>query len=85
MDIKTQIKNHGFTQEGVAEAMGISRIGLVKNLTGNPTIKTLERIAEVIGCRVGDFFLDEVEIPAPSIVCPHCGKAIKVAITAEQA
>lgn len=85
MDVKSIIKQRGWTMEAVAEQMGVTRVTLSQTLSRNPTIKTLERIAEVIGCRVGDFFLDEVEIPAPSIVCPHCGKAIKVAISAEQA
>ena len=50
-------------------------------------MKTLIRIAEAIGCEVTELLMDPNgrEIPAPSIVCPHCGRTIKVAISAEQA
>lgn len=76
MDIKTIVKEKGFTLEKVAAEMGINRVTLSQALSRNPTIKTLQRIADVIGCRVGDFFADEIESKAPSITCPHCGKTI---------
>lgn len=38
-------------------------------------IKTLQGIANVIGCTVGDFFADELD---GVICCPHCGKRFKV-------
>ena len=76
MDIKTIVKEKGFTLEKVAAEMGINRVTLSQALSRNPTIKTLQRIADVIGCKVGDFFSDEIESKAPVIICPHCGKTI---------
>jgi transcriptional regulator with XRE-family HTH domain len=77
MDVKAVIKEKGWTQERVAEKMGITRVTLAQNLGRNPTINTLQRIANVIGCNVGDFFKDEVTIePSNTITCPHCGKQI---------
>lgn len=75
MDVKAVIKEKGWTQERVAEKMGISRITLNQNLARNPTINTLQRIANVIGCNVGEFFLDELSA-TNTIICPHCGKKI---------
>ena len=72
MDIKSIIKQKGLTMEGVAERMGISRVTLSQTLSGNPTMSTLQRIADALGCKVGEFFLDELE-EKNFIVCPKCG------------
>lgn len=59
MDVKSTIKKKGYSMEQVASLMGISRVTLTQNLSRNPTIKTLQRIADTIGCNIGDFFADE--------------------------
>ena len=76
MDVKTVIKEKGWTIEQVANEMGITRVTLSQNLSRNPTVNTLQRVADVIGCNVGDFFRDEVESLPTTDVCPHCGKPI---------
>lgn len=65
MDIKGIIKKKGYTLERVAKEMGITRVTLSQNLANNktPSLTTLQRIAKVIGCSVGEFFLDEVKPP----------------------
>lgn len=78
MDIKTIVKERGFLMEDVAKEMGISPITLSQTISRNPTVKTLQRIANVIGCQVGDFFQDETESHDYDFICPHCGKPIKV-------
>ena len=50
MNIKGLIKKKGFTIEQVAAKMGVTRITLTQSLSGNPTINTLQRIADAIGC-----------------------------------
>jgi transcriptional regulator with XRE-family HTH domain len=72
MDIKSIIKQKGITMEEVAERMGVSRVTLSQTLSGNPTMSTLQRIADALGCKVGEFFLDELE-EKNFIVCPKCG------------
>ena len=79
MDIKSIIKKRGYTIEGVAKEMGITRVTLSQNLSTNktPSLTTLKRIASVIGCSVGEFFMDEIEQHRDGvIVCPNCGKQI---------
>lgn len=76
MDVKSIIKEKGWTIERVAAEMGITRVTLSQNLSRNPTVNTLQRIADVIGCNVGDFFRDEVDLLLSSGICPHCGKPI---------
>lgn len=80
MEVKTIIKQKGFTIEAVAKKMGITRVTLTQNLSRNPTVGTLQKIADVIGCKVGDFFADDMDIKDDdnTITCPHCGKKIKI-------
>lgn len=75
MDVKSVIRKKGYTFEQVAEKMGITRITLTQNLGRNPTINTLQRVADAIGCKVGDFFVDDVseDEGTNTIVCPKCG------------
>ncbi len=76
MDIKKVIKERGYTIEDVAKKMGISRVTLSQNMSRNPTVGTLERIANAINCNVSEFFVDEKDA-SNTITCPHCGKMIK--------
>ena len=85
MDVKAVIKEKGWTIEAVAAQMknrdgtrGVNPVTLHQNLSRNPTINTLQRIANVIGCNVGEFFKDELDLPEEqnTITCPHCGKKI---------
>lgn len=78
MDVKSVIKEKGFTIEQVANSMGITRVTLSQTLSRNPTVATLQKIADVIGCNVGDFFKDESQQNLNVIYCPHCGKEIKL-------
>lgn len=75
MNIKKVIKEKGFTIEQVANSMGITRVTLSQTLGRNPTVDTLQRIANVIGCKVGDFFADELD---NSIICPNCGAKLEL-------
>lgn len=60
--ISTIIKEKGYTIEEVANKLGKSRVSIAQTIaTGaNPTIATLQKIADAIGCKVGDFFKDEI-------------------------
>lgn len=81
MDIKSVIKAKGFTMEAVAGQLGISRVTLSQNISRNPTVATLQKIADVIGCKIGDFFLDDVSEHSPVLTCPVCGSPLH--LTAE--
>ena len=74
MNVKNVIKQRGYTIEQIAEKMGVTRVTLTQNLSRNPTINTLQRIADAVGCKVGDFFLDEMDNQDKNaITCPKCG------------
>lgn len=84
MDIKGVIKAHGFTLIEVADKMGITKGGISQIVNGSPNVKTLRTIAEIVGCKIGDFFADEMtekKPTEPTIKCPYCGKELKISIS----
>ena len=82
MNIQAVIKEKGFTQNEVAEKLGITKSSLSQSVHNeNTSVKMMQKIADVIGCKVGDFFRDELDLPeSPSIVCPHCGARINIKV-----
>jgi transcriptional regulator with XRE-family HTH domain len=56
MRIKEVIKEKGLTIAEVAEKMGSKQPTLSQQINGNPTIETLQKIADVIGVNVTEFF-----------------------------
>jgi transcriptional regulator with XRE-family HTH domain len=82
MDIKRAIKKSGMTMEETAQRMGISRVTLSQNITRNPTLSTMQRIAGVVGCNVSDFFLDEKEDQLSALV--ECKGVFYKASTVEE-
>ena len=82
MDVKSIIKQKGFTMEQVAEKLEITRVTLAQNLSRNPTVNTLQKIADVIGCKVGDFFASPDEVKGEedknTITCPVCHTKFKM-------
>lgn len=77
MDIKRVIKAKGLTVKDIADKMGISSVGLSQHINGNPSVQVLERIADAVGCEVGDFFEKSAN---DYLSCPHCGKKINIKI-----
>lgn len=81
MQIKEVIKQHGYTLQRIADewervnGRTMTKGALSMSINGNPTIKTLQGIAAVVGCAVGDFFADET---VGTVRCPHCGKRYKL-------
>lgn len=74
--IKNLIKENGFTQEQFAQKMGVTRMSLVKTLSGNPSYETLQRIAEALGVEMWELFASKEEIvnkDKNTIFCPKCG------------
>lgn len=67
MDIKNLIKLKGYTLERVAETMNppVSVGSISKTISGNPTVGTLRKIADIIGCDIADFFADEKREESP--------------------
>ena len=86
MNVKDVIKAHGFTLEQVAKKMpnswtketGITKQSMSLIVNGNPQVETLRSIANIIGCKVGDFFQDETTNKEGTLTCPKCGTRLKL-------
>lgn len=73
--VKELCKEKGLQMQELADKLGITRITLTRNISGNPTISTLENIAAALGVSVPELFAPQ---PTNTITCPHCSKLIKV-------
>ena len=74
--IQNLIKRKGYTQEQFAQKMGVSRMSLVKTLSGNPSYETFQRIAEALEVEMWELFASKEEIidqDKNTITCPKCG------------
>jgi DNA-binding Xre family transcriptional regulator len=78
--IRAQIKLHGLTQTEVANILGMYPANLSR-LINSPriTLADLNKLANVIGCNVAEFFMDDyTPTQPPTLTCPHCGKEIHI-------
>ena len=54
--VKSICKEKGLLMEELANKLGVARVNLTKTINGNPTIGTLEKIAEALGVPFLDLF-----------------------------
>lgn len=83
MRIRDIIEQQGITTKEVADKIGISVSALNQNIAGNPSVKVLEKIATALDVPMWQLFAspEEVQKENDAIVCPHCGKPIKITLT----
>ena len=73
LDIERLIKDRGITKRAFALNVGISPQNINKAFI-NPTLSTIERMAQVLNIPIGDLFAQQEDNDNCSITCPHCGK-----------
>lgn len=56
LKVKEIIKAKGLTMQQVAEILGVTRDTLTRNINGNPTVDTLERIAKALNVPITELF-----------------------------
>lgn len=79
--IKEILKSKGMTAKALAGIMGVSEASLSLTIKAgaNPSLQTLQRIADALGMSVPELF----EAPKEGVItCPHCGKPIAIEATA---
>ena len=54
--VKSICKEKGLLMEELANKLGVARVNLTKTINGNPTIGTLEKIAEALDVPFLDLF-----------------------------
>lgn len=67
------------TLQELAERVEMKRESLSRAINGNPTVETLEKIADALGVPVAELFAQDPGRGA-SIICPHCGQEIKLKV-----
>ncbi|RGP18251.1 helix-turn-helix domain-containing protein [Parabacteroides gordonii] len=77
--IKEVIKEKGMTITELADKMGINRVNLSNMVNGNPTVETLNKIADALNVPVTELF-ERPKSDTASLTCPHCGKGIEIEI-----
>lgn len=98
MDIRSNVKSlcklQGITQKELAAKIGISETSLNVSLKpdSNPSIKTIEKIADGLGVSVAQLLTyhneqaqndqPPAEDNAKVLRCPHCGEEIELYIKA---
>lgn len=85
--IKELIKEKGYTQQELAEKLGMSRVGLTQLVNSKPSYPTLEKIAEALGVEMWELFKSKSEIVEEikeekknTVPCPYCGRDINVSL-----
>ena len=73
--VKELCKEKGLQMQELADKLGITRITLTRNISGNPTISTLENIPAALGVSVPELFAPQ---PTNTITCPKCGTVLEV-------
>lgn len=57
LKVKDLIKQKGMTMQQFAERLGVTRDTLTRNINGNPTLETLERIANALEVDIAELFV----------------------------
>lgn len=82
--VKEILKEKGMTQKELAELLGVHHVTLSQNLSRNPTISYLQRIATVLNVDILDLFEDTREKKLETTIsCPSCGEKINITVTKE--
>ena len=74
--IKEICSQKGITLQELAKRLNINYQSLHAAMSGNPTIETLKKIADVLEVQVVDLFEQLPKKNQNSITCPHCERVI---------
>ena len=79
--IKELCREKGMTISAIAEQIGTTQTSLSRALgdNGNPTIETLDKIANALNVHITELF-EQPQSNEAGITCPHCGKSITIKV-----
>lgn len=84
--VKEICKEKGLLFKQLADKIGISDVGLRKQVQGNPSLKTMETIAEALDVPVWQLLVSKEDIQANEdnesvfIKCPYCNNNIPIGV-----
>ena len=79
--VKEICKEKGLLFKELADKIGISDVGLRKQVQGNPSLKTLENIAEALDVPVRELLVSKEEAQGEggnTLSCPKCGVKLEL-------
>lgn len=76
--VKEICKERGILFKDLADKLGVTDVGLRKQVQGNPTIGTLEKIAEALDVDFMELFAKDGSADPNTITCPKCGTKFKM-------
>lgn len=94
--IKEVMKEKGITSKMLQDELGVTQAttSYLVNSKTNPSLDTLQRIAEILEVPIWRLFYKETpkelqpkqpSVPqSPAIICPHCGKPIELEVKAKK-
>ena len=79
--IKEVLKEKKITVVSLANSVGMAQPSMSNIVNGKstPSLETLDKIADVIGVPVTEFF-EQPKKESLSLTCPHCGKDINIKV-----
>ena len=79
--IKQICREKNISQKELAEKLNITPTTLSRNLSGNPTLQTIEKIATALDVEPSEILFGiKEDHTQPEHVCPHCGKPINITL-----
>ena len=78
--IKEILNEKKMLQKDLAALLDITPVTLSQNLSRNPSIQTLAKIADALNVDVLDLFEDNRPTPPAIQECPHCNNKIEITI-----
>ena len=74
INIDKIIKQRRLSKKDIALKMGLSRVSLHRILNGNPTLDSINKLADALEIPVSDLFERQGR---DGFYCPHCGERIR--------
>lgn len=82
--IKELLKERNMTQKELSRRIGVSAVTLNRYMTGNPSVSSLEKIAEALDVEISELFVHRKPVETGSIItCPHCGNKFHFIVKVE--
>lgn len=80
LQLKEIMSARNVTSALLAEKVGISKVAVSNIVTGKsfPSLDTLMKMADVLNVTISELIGETEFTGAGYIVCPHCGKKIKI-------
>ena len=76
--IKEIIKNKGYSVTSLADKIGMTQVSLSRIINGNPTVETLEKIANALDVEVRDLFNPTKESGTETIYVNRDGNFVPI-------